>query len=111
MKSPKSKIQSKLFYLGDSNEYIIKDWAIEIANASGSKKIKTIPRFLVLGISSLGSFLKLFNIRFPLTIFRYKNMTTTNQVDLSEINNLAPNLPYTRIEGVKSTLKWIRKES
>ena len=40
-----------------------------------------------------------------MTSFRLKNMTTDNIIDLSE---LAPNPPYSRIEGVRKTLDWLR---
>ena len=35
-------------------------------------------------------------------------MTTNNNVNLSSTLKLAPNLPYTRVEGVKRTINWIK---
>ena len=82
----------------------------EIAEISKSKKIKTIPNFIVLLVAILGSIMKKFRLDFPITIFRYKNMTKNNQVDLKKIKTLSKKLPYSRIEGTKSTIKWLRKE-
>ncbi len=56
-----------------------------------------------------GDLLKLFNITFPMTSFRLKNMTTDNIIDLSETYNIAPNPPYSRIDGIKATLQWLKK--
>ena len=49
-------------------------------------------------------------INFPMTSFRLKNMTTDNIVDLSNTYKVAPNPPYSRIEGVKDTLSWMKEE-
>lgn len=43
-----------------------------------------------------------------MTSFRLKNMTTDNIIDLSDTYELAPNPPYSRIEGVRKTLDWLR---
>jgi hypothetical protein len=55
----------------------------------------------------LGDLLKSFGIAFPMTSFRLHNMTTDNVHDLSPIQEIAPNLPISRIEGTKRTLDWI----
>ena len=48
MNASKEMIQGQVFYLGDSNKYIIREWAEEIADISKSKKIKTIPNLIIL---------------------------------------------------------------
>ena len=106
----KDQIEEKVFYLGDSKKYIIREWAEEIAKISKSKKIKTIPSFIVLLVAIFGSIMKKFRVDFPITIFRYKNMTKNNQIDLKKIKTLYKKLPYSRIEGIKSTINWLRKE-
>ena len=44
-----------------------------------------------------------------MTSFRLKNMTTDNIIDLSETYNIAPNRPYSRIDGIRATLQWLKK--
>ena len=105
----KDQIEKKVFYLGDSNNYIIRDWAIEIAKESNSKEIKIIPKLIVFLVAILGSILKKIGINFPMTIFRYKNMTKDNRIDLRKIKTLASQLPYTRIEGTRRTINWMKK--
>lgn len=38
-------------------------------------------------------------------------MTTDNIIDLSETYNIAPNPPYSRIDGIKATLQWLKNKS
>ena len=85
----------------------IEEWGNEIATELGFK-IKRIPYCLLKIVAYVGDCLKLLSIRFPMTSFRLKNMTTDNIIDLSDTYELAPNPPYSRIEGVRKTLDWLR---
>ena len=104
-------IHKKCFYLGDSSNYNIRDWSDNIAELSGSKKIKTLPKNLVFIISLLGSILNIFKIDFPLTLFRYKNMNTNNIIDLGPIIKLSSPLPFDREIAIKETIKWMRNKN
>jgi hypothetical protein len=55
-----------------------------------------------------GDFLKFTGIDFPMTSFRLKNMTTNNVLNLSNTQEIAPDLPISRIEGIRRTLKWLK---
>jgi len=102
-------ISSKVHYIGDYSPTNIEEWANEIADAIGKKIIK-LP-FALIRISALvGDFLVKSGIKFPMTSFRLKNMTTDNIIDLSSTVELAPNLPYSRIDGVHYTLSWMRMQ-
>ena len=57
----------------------------------------------------VGDVLKLLKINFPMTSFRLKNMTTNNKIDLKDTKKIAPKLPFSRLEGVKATLNWMKK--
>ena len=54
-----------------------------------------------------GDCLKLMKVKFPMTSFRLKNMTTNNFFDLSDIQKLAPHLPVSRSKGTKQTVDWM----
>ena len=102
------KVSGKVFYLGDRPASPIKEWADEIGKECG-KKIVTVPYFVFKMAAYFGDFLKLFKINFPMTSYRLTNMTTSFENDLSEIYNIAPEPPYSRLEGTKITLKWMRE--
>ena len=98
----------KVFYIGDNPPTNIEIWANEIA-AELNFDIKRVPFWMLKIAAYFGDLLKLFNITFPMTSFRLKNMTTDNIIDLSETYNIAPNPPYSRIDGIKATLQWLKK--
>ncbi|MEW6557770.1 MAG: NAD(P)-dependent oxidoreductase [Elusimicrobiota bacterium] len=96
----------KIFYLGDYEPYNIKEWADEIA-AQYNYRIKTIPYIFLKILAIAGDILKRFGIDFPMTSFRLRNMTIDNICDLSLIKALVPDLPVTRIDGIKKTISWL----
>ncbi len=98
---------NKVFYIGDNQPTNIEVWGNEIAGELGYRIIK-MPYTLIKWAALFGDILKNMGLRFPMTSFRLKNMTTDNIIDLSDTIKLAPNLPYSRIEGIKQTLSWMR---
>jgi len=95
------------FYLGDLPPTQISEWADEISVAMNKGHIKRVP-FLVLKSAALvGDVLKKIGIRFPITSFRLSNMTTDNVLPLDNTFQIADNPPFTRLDGVKETLKWM----
>jgi len=102
--------KNKVFFIGDNPATNIEEWGNEIANELGFKIIK-MPYFLIKLAALFGDFLKLIGIHFPMTSFRLHNMTTDNVIDLTNTNRVAPNPPFTRVEGVKETLKWINEHN
>lgn len=100
---------NKVFYIGDEPATNIEEWANEIATELGYKIIR-MPLWLLRIAAWTGDLLKRAGIHFPMTSFRLKNMTTDNVIDLSNTYVIAPHPPYTRIEGIKETLNWLKKE-
>jgi hypothetical protein len=100
-------VHKEVFYLGDYKPTNIKDWANEIS-AQLNFSILTVPYPIVKMAALFGDMLKALKLNFPMTSFRLKNMTTNNVVNLSNIEKIAPSLPYNREEGIKITLKWLK---
>lgn len=101
-------IREKVFYLGDCPASPISEWAEEIGNECGIR-IRTIPFWVFQIAAWVGDFLKIFRLRFPMTSYRLKNMTTSFENDLSATYAVAPCPPYTRLEGTKITLAWMKE--
>jgi nucleoside-diphosphate-sugar epimerase len=99
---------NKVFYIGDEPAYEINEWADEIGKELGFK-IPKMPRFVIKCMAIFGDFLKCFGIHFPMTSFRYGNMTNDGMNDISETYNIAPDVPFTREQGTKKTIEWIKK--
>lgn len=100
-------LSGSMFYLGDYEPYHISEWADEIASALG-KTIKTLPFsfFRIAGIC--GDLLKAVGIKFPMTSFRLTNMTTDNIMDTGPLSCIAPELPFSRKDGIVETINWIK---
>lgn len=107
LEAPKEKVMRHVFYLGDYEPYDITDWADEIASCTNIK-ISRIPYSFFVLAGWLGDLLKRLGIIFPMTSFRLHNMTTDNILDLTPIQEIAPDLPVKRIDGTKCTLEWIK---
>lgn len=97
---------NKVFYIGDEPATNIEQWANEIANELNYKIIR-MPYGILKIAAFIGDILKLMGIHFPMSSFRLKNMTTNNIIDLTNTYKIAPNPPYSRIEGIRETLKWL----
>lgn len=99
---------NKVFYIGDEPAYEINEWADEIANELGFK-VPTMPVWFVKCLAKFGDFLGLFGIHFPMQSFRYRNMTNDGINDMENTYVIAPDMPYSRLEGTRITIDWIKK--
>ncbi len=98
---------TRTFYLGDNPAIQISEWANEISIEMGKGAIKKIP-FLVMRTAALaGDVLAKVGIRFPITSFRLRNMTTNNILPLDDIYEITGPVPATRLQGVRKTLNWL----
>lgn len=62
-------------------------------------------------VALIGDGLRKLAIPFPLTSFRYKNMTTNNVImAIDKTYKVAPNPPYKNLENATNeTIKWLRQ--
>lgn len=108
MKADTKNADNKVFYIGDEPATNIEEWANQIAAELGHK-IPYVPMPLIKGAAIFGDILQHVGVRFPMTSFRLRNMTTDNVVDLRPTYDLAPNPPFTRIQSIRNTLTWMKK--
>lgn len=99
----------KVYYLGDYDTYSIKEWSVEIGEVLG-RRIKTVPSFLVYVLALFGDFLENFKVFFPMTSFRYFNMTTDNILPFDNLKEIVPVLPVSRKEGNLRTINWMKSK-
>lgn len=99
---------NKVFYIGDEPAYEINEWADEIAKELGFK-VPTMPVWFVKCLAKFGDFVGLFGIHFPMQSFRFGNMTNDGTNDMRNTYKIAPDMPFTRLEGTKATIAWIKE--
>jgi len=105
----KEKINEKCFYIGDTPPIPISEWADEIRKEQCGKKNLKAPYFIFILLGIAGDFFKLLGIKFPMTSFRLKNMTVNNIINLDHLNKVTGKNPFSRKDGVKTTLNWLKK--
>ncbi|MDD2970416.1 MAG: NAD(P)-dependent oxidoreductase [Lachnospiraceae bacterium] len=98
---------NKVFYIGDEPAYEINEWADEIATELGFK-VPTMPVWFVNALAKFGDFLGWFHIHFPMQSFRFGNMTNDGTNDMRNTYEIAPDMPFTRLEGTRATITWIK---
>ena len=99
---------NKVFYIGDEPAYEINEWADEIANELGFK-VPTMPVWFVKCLAKFGDLVGLVGVHFPMQSFRFHNMTNDGVNDMTNTYKIAPEMPFTRLEGTKATIKWIKE--
>jgi nucleoside-diphosphate-sugar epimerase len=97
----------RTLYIGDYEPTRIKTWAREIAKEF-DYRVPTVPRPLIWLAAKLGDWLQKAKIAFPMNSFRFKNMTTDNVLDLRNTAQIAPKTVFSRMEGNRLTIEWIR---
>lgn len=108
LKALEHQKQGEVYYLGDYEPTNIKAWAIEISEELGTRII-TVPYLFIRLLAIFGDALNILGFNFPMTSFRLKNMTTNYTLDLSNTKNVAPNLPFSRKDGIRKTIEWMKK--
>jgi nucleoside-diphosphate-sugar epimerase len=103
------KSDFNVYYLGDYDAYSIKDWANEVGLLM-NRRVRTIPSSFIRLLAHVGDFLRIFGFSFPLTSFRYKNMTTDNILPLDNLKEIVPNLPFNRQDGNRKTIAWMKEQ-
>lgn len=101
----------QMYYLGDAPPIKINEWANQISYIIREKKVKTLPMRFVKLLSFFGDFLGLLKIKFPMTSFRYKNMTTDNIVNVENTLKLSPTRFTNQKENIITTINWIKNDS
>ena len=97
----------RVIYLGDAEPLNISKWAKAISYYAGSKKVIPAP-FMVLKLGALlGDLLKLVNVKFPLTSFRLKNMTTNNIIPATFLVGVDRFKQIDLDTGIRETLKLL----
>ncbi len=103
----KKRIRNKIFYIGDMPPIKISQWANEIAKIGNVNKPKTIPIYIFKFFAIFGDLFNKIGIKFPMTSYRLKNMTTDQVYNLQDTYNVCGDPPYNMKNAIENTLHWI----
>ncbi|HHT9158535.1 MAG: hypothetical protein A2047_01095 [Omnitrophica bacterium GWA2_41_15] len=108
--APMGKIDKKIFYIGDEPPVDLYEFANEVREGLGTRKIRHVPLWIAKSSAKTGDFLKLLGWRgVPLTSFRLNNILTEYVFDLQPIIEIAAPLPYDLKTGIRRTIQWMRE--
>jgi nucleoside-diphosphate-sugar epimerase len=107
--APAERIAGRTFYLADDPPINVGDMAERIRRRVGARPLRTVPRGILEPIAKAGDVLRRAGWRNPpLTTFRLDNLVTEMVYDLTPINEIAGELPYTLDDGIDLTVEWMR---
>jgi len=108
---PKKTVNSETFYLGDSPETSIQEWADLIRKNLGKSKNMIFPVSLLRIVALAGDLLKTIGWTDPpITTFRLNNMLTGSHYPIEKTHEVVGGLPYTLEDGVRDTLVWMYEQ-
>jgi nucleoside-diphosphate-sugar epimerase len=109
MNGNKEDVHQQVFYVGDApiNLY---DWVNAFSLKLKNKKVRIVPRIVLVVLAFVGDALGKFSIDFPLTISRYRNMVNDNPAPMKKTFSLCGPPKYSLQEGIDSTVKWYFEE-
>ncbi|NCI48053.1 NAD-dependent epimerase/dehydratase family protein [Sediminibacterium soli] len=96
-----------VFYVGDKPVNML-EWTNDFSLAIVNKPVRIVPSSFVYMLALTGSALRLLRIRFPITLSRYKSMTTDNPAPMDKTFTVLGHPPYTQKEGVQHTAAWLQ---
>ena len=67
-----------------------------------------MPVWFVKCLAKFGDLVGLVGVHFPMQSSRFHNMTNDGVNDMTNTYKIAPEMPFTRLEGTKATIKWIK---
>src|SRR5260221_2686919 len=101
-------VDGKVYYVGD-RPIDLYNWVIGFSLKQTGKKVRIVPRFFVFFLAIIGNVLRLTGIKFPITLSRYRSMTTSNPADMEKtFSDLGPP-KYTLQQGIDETVIWMKK--
>jgi nucleoside-diphosphate-sugar epimerase len=110
LEAPAEQVHRRTFYLADTPQISLEQWANAFQEAFAAPRIRTMPRFVARGLARTGDAIATIGIkRFPFTSFRLNNVVTPSVVTLAPTNDVC-GLPSVALpEAVAATTSWLRR--
>jgi GlcNAc-P-P-Und epimerase len=105
---PSKEVNHKVFYVGDRPIDLL-TWVNGFSIAQTGNKVTIVPRWFVFILALMGDFLKIFNIRIPISTSRFRSMTTSNPVDMEGTFKVVGEKSISLAKGIEETVNWMQK--
>jgi len=104
---PAETINRKTLYAGDEPIELF-EWTNGFSLAQTGRSVKQLPTVFLRGIAYFGELLKIFDIKFPITLSRLESMTTSNPAPMRSTFELLGDPPYKLTDGINITVEWMK---
>ena len=106
--APAEAVHQKMLYLADHPPLLLHEFADLVQKAMNARPIPSVPYGLLKAVGRGGDLLQAFGWKNPpLTSFRLGNIVTDEIQDLTPLQQIVGELPYTPAEGVRITVEWM----
>ena len=101
-------VNRKVYYVGDFPIELF-DWVNEFSKKQIGRNVRVVPAIIIKSLSLIGEGLKQFKIKFPITLSRYKSMTSSNDAPMEATFEAFGNPPYSLVTGIEETVDWMKQ--
>ena len=108
LEAPAENIHGRVFYVCDPPTDLY-EWVNECSKQLLGRPVRVAPRSLISCVAVAGDLIKWIGGNFPLTTFRFKNMTGDYRVPVDRTLDLVGPLPYSMQTAVGEWVKWYRQ--
>lgn len=108
IQAPVESVHQKTLYLADYPPLLLREFADLVQKAINARPIISVPSGLLKAVGWGGDVLQALGWKNPpLTSFRLGNIVTDEVQDLTPLQEIVGELPYTPAEGVRMTVEWM----
>lgn len=109
MEASSDRVHQRTFYLADTPQISLEQWADAFRVALSAKRIRTMPRWIARVLARTGDGVSAMGVRFPFTSFRLNNVVTPSVVALDATNELCGQPPIDLTSAVEATTRWLKR--
>jgi nucleoside-diphosphate-sugar epimerase len=112
LEAPDASVAGRTYYLADYPPIDVLEMAQTVSAQLDAQPIREISVRWLRAAARIGDALKRFGWRNPpLTTFRLVNLLTPMVYDLDPLKSVVGDLPYTMVEGIEITIRWLREHT
>lgn len=101
-------VDRKVYYVGDCPIELL-SWVNGFSKRQIGRSVIIVPAIIVKSLAFFGEVLKLCKIKFPITLSRYKSMTSSNDAPMEATYEAFGMPPHTLEDGIEETVNWMKQ--
>lgn len=104
----RARVHGRVFYVGDP-PLDLYEWVNGFSLSLTGADVRVVPRQVVRMLAILGHGLNMCGVKFPITLRRFRSMTTSNDAPMEPTYELLGPPPYSLADGIAATTTWLRQ--